>query len=356
MSRNQQTGWIGIDLGASTVKLAQVVRCASGLRLRTALVSRTSPAGPQAAPGGESELADLGDEIRGALEARGGFRGRDAACMLSMPYTDLRAFSIPAGTPAERRAMVAHELAVALGESAAVRDFDFWETDSSLESGGVRLDNVNVLSLATSTTRQVASCFANAGLSLRVLDGLPTALARAAALGDLEEGPVAAVDWGFASATFCIAWNGRPLFTRQLRDCALAGLLDDVSRALELRPDEASQLLVTRGVAGQTPGDAPLDDVQVILTDIAAAHLARLADQITKTLAYLRVQRPGLTPRRCVLCGGGATVRNVTAALGEKLPLPTSAWSLRGAFDESPYWQPPVFAAAAALSTLAWKS
>ena len=103
-------GWIGVDLGTHTVKLAQAVRTPDGVRLRhAAVIQRPSPW-----PEGDALAVDEPDsswpEIRAALEC-GGFRGRNAACVLPMNVCELRGLKVPQGDVHERRAMIASELA-----------------------------------------------------------------------------------------------------------------------------------------------------------------------------------------------------------------------------------------------------
>ena len=104
-------GWIGVDLGTHTVKLAQAVRTPTGSRLRhAAVIQRPGPWSGRGLAGARASRIRRWPEICAALEC-GGFRGRNAACLLPMNVCELRGLKVPQGDDHERRAMIASELA-----------------------------------------------------------------------------------------------------------------------------------------------------------------------------------------------------------------------------------------------------
>ncbi len=351
----RQTGWIGIDLGARAVKLAQVERVGDELRLAAArVIRRGEPAGddceqPAVPWWGDVDLSS----------PRQGFAGRRAACVLPASMTDLRALNLPEGSPVERRAMIAVELAGLLGEGVDRRVFDYWDARPPDDASDSSLENVNVLSVAEEDAAAVAGRLARAGYCCEAIDGLPTALARAVrmVLAPERSEPVAAIDWGHQSATLCVVHRGSPVFTRQLRDCGFAALPSAVCLALGLSRDDAEQLLSTYGVLDPARPDDPLREVQEVLTEIVAAPMAEMVAELNKTLAYPELHRSRLVPQTLWLFGGGATVKNVAAHLSQKTGLPVRVWGLaaRGEQGRSPA-APALFGPAAALSALAWES
>ncbi|MCR4411418.1 MAG: hypothetical protein NUV77_03210, partial [Thermoguttaceae bacterium] len=321
----RQTGWIGIDFGVRAVKLAQVERVGHDVRLAAAMVVR----GGESATSSAARPAEVSwwDDLVGT-PLRRGFAGRRAACVLPASLTDLRAMSLPEGSVAERRAMIATELASLLGDSAGRRVFDFWDTRPHDEAGDSNLENVNVLSIAEDEAEAAARRLGRAGLRCEAIDGLPTALARAVAMVLPPDGlePVAAIDWGYQSATLCVIHRRRAAFTRQLRNCGFAALPAAVSAALGLSADDAEHLLATYGVSDPAGSDDPLREVQDVLTDIVAAPLAEIVSELNKTLAYPELHRSRLVPQMLWLFGGGATVRNMAAHLSPKTGLPVRVW------------------------------
>src|SRR5688572_21177244 len=106
---SRKLGWIGVDVGTHTVKLAQAARDGDSVRLHGAAVIQRP-----AAWNGDDALSQVQPitstpEIRAALEC-GGFVGRNAVCTLPMNVCQLRGMNVPAGSDQERRAMATHEL------------------------------------------------------------------------------------------------------------------------------------------------------------------------------------------------------------------------------------------------------
>lgn len=371
MFANPQKGWIGVDLGTSAIKLAQVERAGRAPSLRAqpaggsrsavrwswrlahARVVRRPPSDPADQKG--DGVLDWWNEVFRSEPVRAGFAGRTAACVLPTGRTDLRAIDLPEGSEPERRAMIANELDALLGENAGRRVFDYWEI---CPREGSNLENTNVLSLPEEEAALVVASLGRAGLCCRVLDGLPLAIARAVSLanGDDAAAVVGALDWGSSSATFSILCEGRPVFTRHLRDCGFVAIPAAVSEALGLPIGDAEQLLATHGVVDPGAKEEPFHDAQEVITEVTAGPLGEIVSQLNKTLAYPELHRSGLVPTKIWLLGGGATVRNVAALLSARIHLPVQTWNLAyaGPDDRAAPVPPAILAPAAALSALAF--
>lgn len=361
-TRSGQKGWIGVDLGTCAVKVAQVERVGPRYCLAAALViSRPEQEIGSAQPGqAMAEPLQPGEaphawtkRLRVALRRK--FVGRCAACVLALDRAELRPMNLPAGSPAERRAMIAGELLEASETPLESRVFDYWDAWEAEGTPGSHLENVNVLCLAESDAAEAAATLGRLGLRCAAIDGLPTALARAVAMvqPDAAE-PVAAVDWGARNATFCLVHHGTAVYTRQLRDCGFAALPDAVQRALGLPASDTQQLLRTYGLVGPGSEGDPRAEVQHVLTDIVAEPIAALVAEIQRTLAYPELHRAALLPSRLCLFGGGATVRNIAPYLQEKIGLPVEPWRLDGPGDRGAA-ETVLMGPAAALSALAWE-
>ncbi len=357
MLSRRSKGWIGIDFGTRAIKLAQVERVDAQYRLSFARILQRGPDGEDDPPA--TALAWWSEACQRGL-LRSGFSGRRAACVLSASETDLRAMNIPAGSEAERRAMIAGELATVYGGQKETRAFDFWETREPEAASPSGLESVNVVSVVEDDAAAVAELLSRAGLYCERLDALPLTLAGAVQLvSPPSPGTVvAALDWGLTSATFCIVCDGLPVFTRQLRDCGYSAMLGAVAEALALSVDDAGQLLSAHGLCDPTPCDGVTEEVQEILAEISSAPLSAMVSQLKKTLAYPELYRSQLLPEKIWLFGGGATVRNASALLSQRIGLPVQAWSLAQIGDGAALSQPPteLLGPAIALSALAWQS
>jgi Tfp pilus assembly PilM family ATPase len=360
LSRN--LGWIGVDLGTHTVKLAQAVRTPKGVRLRhAAVIQRSSP---------WSELDDLahGDpdpswpEISAALEC-GGFKGRDATCLLPMNVCELRGLKVPQGDEYERKAMIASELADDENGKTADSESDYWELggDQGVETADGF--NVNVISISRPWIDQVASDCQRARLDCWALDGTPLAMARAIGLTTPQRSGerVLAVDWGFSNSTICIVGKDRPLYARRLHNCSFRKCLASIQESLGVTLDRAQHLVDLHGVVAPGAEDTTATgahEIQAAVTEAIAETAASLAEQIERTLQFVESQRRHHHPTMLWLMGGGASVRNIGPYLASKLPLPVSIWNAptdeaRNGADLGR--EAPLFAAAYALSALAWR-
>jgi len=351
-------GWIGVDLGPRTLALAQAERAGPGVRIAASAVVRHSGASgaPSDATPGQSPWN--AQDVRAALSLHPGFSGRRAACLLPMRATELSVLTLPPGRDAERRAMTAQELSSAFAGDRQAREFDFWEPAAAATADGAARDNVNVLSVPRRVARRAVRSLSEAGLRCDVMDGLPFALARAVGAAYPEEAsPVAAVDWGHASATFCVVSGGRPRFTRHLRTCAFGPLVECVRRALGLSEEEATRVLTDYGLPGPGDRDPMHREIQAAVREVTVAPLNELADELNRTLSFVRARYAAVEPRRVCLFGEGATMGNVAGHVSERVGLPAEVWRMDSSAGEPsnvPHELAPLLGAAIALSLLAW--
>lgn len=360
LSRN--LGWIGVDLGTHTVKLAQAVRAPDGVRLRHAAVIQRSK------PWSEFDNLAQGDpdsswsEIWAALEC-GSFDGRSATCALPMNVCELRGLKIPQGDEHERMAMIAGELSDDENAQISNTQFDYWELggDQGIETADGF--NVDVISVRRPWIDQVANDCQRARLDCWAVDGTPLAMARAVGLTSAQRSGerALAVDWGFSNTTLCVVGKGRPLYARRLHNCSFRKCLAAIQESLGVTLDHAQHLIDVHGVVAPDAMDTTADgwnEVQLAVTDAIADTADSLVEQIQRTLQFVESQRRHHHPTMLWLMGGGASVRNIGPYLFRKLGMPVSIWSPstdveRGGGDLGR--ETPLFAAAFALSALAWR-
>jgi type IV pilus assembly protein PilM len=360
---SQRLGWIGVDVGTHTVKLAQVVRDGADVRLhRAAVIQR-----PVAWNGADSlaleQPAPSHAEIRAALEC-GVFTGRDAVCSLPMNACQLRGLSVPPGSDTERRTMVANELAEDWAVLRSPMEFDFWETEPAQAEKTSDAFNVNVIAASRQWVSQLWRDCRQSGLDCWSIDGVPLAMARAVSLiGGIASGRRAlAVDWGYSNTTLCVVGDDRPLYSRRLHDCGFGRVLDGIASTFSLSLDEAQHLAETQGLEApaatesSVPGTDP--KLQAAITAAAAETLAELTHQINRTLQFMETQRRHLQPAAIWLLGGGASMHNVREYMSRVLPIPVHVWKIDAAAPIScaAGRRSAVFGGAVALSALAWRA
>jgi Tfp pilus assembly PilM family ATPase len=360
-------GWIGVDFGASAIKLAQLERDGRGLRLVAAAVLQREFA--QSAPTDSRPLegttrdwnpaslpAWSAHEIRAALDLEPRFRGRLAACVLSAVQAGVRMLELPPGSDAELRSMIGHHLQETLGADAVDCEFDHW--DGSAPEVEAETNSIGVVYAPRRVAVEAARNCSAAGLNCEALDGLPLALARAMEIaGTPPDEKIAVVDWGHARVSFAVVVGGRPLFVRRLRDCSFGELVRSIAAELTLPRHDVEQLLTLYGVHAEGAESDDEAEMARLLARLGGREILALEQELVRTFDHLRLHRPGLLPERIVLCGGGATIAGIAAELTRRLDQPIELWRLPRTEGESPRVPPglePLLAPAVALSALAW--
>jgi len=361
MWNRRRTGWIGVALGPHCLKAAQVEWSGRTLRLRAAAAwhapetaprtdandpAGTHPAGaavPAGAPvptgpNDPDTCTWAGPQLRTLFEAVEGFRGNTIACAPPIRLTDLHTLAVPPGSVGERRAMIANQLSSILARQAASqRQFDYWDALRPASAPPEETD-VNVASLPRAYVDELLIGLSEAGLRCEVLDARPFALARALRIvgGSYAHQPVAALEWDRSGTTFCVAVGGNPLFARELRNCGFEVLSNPVSAALGLAPEETFEVLSTYGLPNGRPGAGHQREVQEVVGEACEGALKQVSHELQKTLDYVRMQFAAIQPKRLCLLGDGAAVRNLPAALQQRLNLPVDIWRPAGWMDDRP--------------------
>jgi Tfp pilus assembly PilM family ATPase len=356
MFGNRRKGWIGIEWGTQTLRLAQIERNREEWRVvASAVVTRRhNSSTPQELLSAVPAWSAL--ELRTAISSDPRFSGRTAACVLPMHLTELRQLTIPPGSAAERYAMVSNEIASTQGDAEGDVLFDYWESPGTApsESSGT----INAMSVPCDIVANVTDTMAQARLACEVLDGLPFSLGRAVGMEfGRENGLIAVLDWGRISSTFCLVRNGAPLFTRHLRNCGLARLTDTVSQALALPEEDVTETLATFGLPGDPPSDGRAGEIQAVIAEAAQPHLNEIVEEVRRTIAYIGTQDSGAVPERLCLTGDGATVRHADHFLSSQVSVPVRVWGMPATVADNgaaAAAEMPQLATAIALSALAW--
>ena len=357
---SRQLGWIGIDVGTHTVKLAQAVREGASVRLhRAAVIERPeSWSGHDALANDEPRTSH--PEIRAALEC-GGFSGRNAVCTLPMNLCELRGLNLPPGTEHERRTMAADELAEEWAERKAQLEFDIWELDAARGEKSTDAFNVNLLAASRPWVAQIWRDCRQSGLDCWAIDGVPLALARAVGLaGGTPTGRRAlAVDWGYSNTTLAIVGEFRSWYSRRIQDCPFSKALESVMDMFGVTLEQAQHLVDAYGLTSSNAVPPTDREIQSAISATVAGTLDELVGQLTRTLQFAETQRRHLQPTSIWLMGGGASMRNIDHYLQEALKLPVRIWKLPAGEDEifcAADNRSALFGPAVALSSLAWRA
>ena len=344
-------GWIGVDVGTHSIKCAQIERKGRQFRVSAAaIVDRKVDIDNSSWL--RAQPISSAREFQTALSSST-FSGRNSACVSPISICDMRTIGVEGQTHKERRDLIGQQLSSIHGVPAENLVFDYWE------STGSQSNQFHVLCMADRWTNQIIDDYRQTRLNFKVLDGLPHSLVRAARMSGLVDSdlPLALIDWGRNSATFCVAVNHQPVYVRSLSDCGFAKLEDRVSHALELDSVQTRNALAQIGVSSITRGDD--SEMQQVLDDILSSQIAEMEEELLRTIAYLKNQKGRIDIQQGVIFGAGATLRNVAAWLGTKLGLQLKVWSLPVRENESRMRKElpiELFGPAIALSSLAWEA
>jgi type IV pilus assembly protein PilM len=352
---------VGIDVGASGVRLLQLRRKGRGLAVQAAARLDVPFSGKLDAPERALQIAEATARRIGG----GGFAGRD--CVISVDNRLVRVRSV------RQPPMPDDELDRAIRLDAPSR-LGFGEADPAevawLRAGPVRVsgdprDEVLVIGCATAGIERLVFALASEGLRPVAVEPSFIACARAHTRklrrASDENVVRAIVDIGHATTGVTVTKGQRIVFYKQLE---LGG--DAMTRAAALRlgldPSAVAELRRQRAVAaasGASQGDAKVDRA---LFEAVRPVMGDLANEAGLCLRYYGVTFRGLRPECCLIAGGEASEPRLAETFGESLHVPTMvARPLEGihsggAAGVSPGWETSdaAWSAAVGLSMRSW--
>jgi len=347
MFQSHKKGWIGVDVGTSTVKVVQLHRHNDRLQIAAkAIVPRREPWQTLSS----SDPLSSTNELQAAAALLGDFKGRRTAATLSMALCDVHRIESLVSSSSRQAAAIRQTIEMATQNSADNWQYDCWSPKSLQEGSG----GTNVLTALRTWTDQLCEDIAQLGWSCQLIDGLPLAMARAVRLvhPNSSGAPLAAIDLGYGAATFCTVVEGAATYVRSLKDCGFQRLLRVISEELNVTTGEAQRLFQEHGIAAD-PG-SPLSDTAEILQELSDNYLSELVQEISRTLAHQKGQRQSVVPEQIYLLGGGATVKGLATQLTRTLQTNVEVWR----FGDEPSGDALptcLLGPAIALSALAWE-
>jgi Tfp pilus assembly PilM family ATPase len=349
MKVTSKHGWVGFDIGATSVKAAQLVRKDGVYEIRSAALVSRKPRWTTAKLAEDKPLTSA-DELRSAGSMCEHLAGNAAAAVLPAALCDIIQMDAPTG----KRHGSAPDLlrAVEAETHRSMRDhvYDTWPV--TVQNG-----KINVVAAPRAWSDQISADVAAGGWNCQVIDALPWALARAASLvAPHAEGLYAALDWGYGKTTMCLVRQGVPALVRSLKDCAFQDVLDAVSQRLRLDQRDAEILLRKHGLEMDETAETLRS--YGLIEDLLAEPVTRLVQEIRRTIGYWQGITRGKTPEAIYLFGGGGTLAGVDRRLSEMLGTTVESWTLpiyrAGDADAIP--PACLLGAAAGLSALAWEA
>ena len=347
-------GWIGIDAGTSTVKVVQLARSGGGrLRIAGSAVIPRSQHWPTINMANEMPRSST-DELLAAVSLDPRLRGRKVAAMLPMTLCDVFTVDRPLEGDPNREKTVRQTIELATQRPVAHLQYDLWDVEVPGKDKPVAWSNV--MTVDRNWSNQISTDAKQMRWACQAVDGLPFALARAVGMVQPagESGPVAALDWGYARATFCVFLDRQPIYVRNLKGCGFQQILKTLVNRLDVSEEEAQSLLRDYGTAQNL--EASAGDVAELIRELLDEPIEQLNNEYRRTVSHLQGQRR-LGPNKVYLFGGGATIRGIAPRLARLWKTETVVWQLGNESSEPDGRQDPpdcLLGSAVALSALGW--
>jgi len=305
---------IGVDLGTSALKLAQL-REANG---SYDLIGAGSAELPHECRGDfHAALRFCVPALRRLVQSNG-FRGRE--CILSIPaaVTFVRHVKIPKTPPDRLEEAVLRELSGKLPFPAAEAEIRHVVAGEVVGEGEVKQEVIVVAAPRSAVTAQLAMArrakLDVAGINVEscaIVECFGRLFRRA---GD-QKRVILFVDLGYASTQVVLSHGRRIVFARNI-SVAGRGLNEAIATTLGISPEEAAR--IRRELGSLDESDARVMELHACMADAVDA----LVDELTQCLRYYESIFPNQTLERVIFLGGQATDRHLCRSIAQRLNLP----------------------------------
>ena len=350
----QKMGWIGIDIGTSTVKIAQVALYKERWKLQAAAVVPRQQGWSTNLSKAAQAFSSL-DELTVARSLQKAYRGRKVAANLPMALCDVHSFDRALDQEPNASQLVRQTIETATQQSVEHLQCDYWSAHATENKPGW----TQVLTVPREWTEQLCVDISQAGWSCETIDGLPMTMARAVGMvhSDTPTAPLAALDWGYGRATLCFLENGQPSYVRCLKDCGLRYVQNSLVENLQVTELEAQQLLEKYGLTATSAERS--SEMALLVKEIIAGQMNQLVEEIKRSFSHFQYLRRTSRPQCLYLFGGGAMISQVEERLAERLEIETRRWQLPSTGTDRESMEIDndcLLAPAIALSALAWEA
>jgi len=319
-----RAGWVGIDVGTTSIKVAQVEKAGSKFRLADCQLI------PVTMSPGEVETTDV--ESVWPLNEIHRYRSRIVAATLPRNLTGFRTLQLPFATEHELRQLIQQELAETVDEELV---FDFWTSD---DGNPVRVNTreVSVASLPVNMANQFGRDLLSAGFTCQTIDATPFALARAVVLmtGRTTSSSVLAVDLGESATSITLVSDGRPVLFRELQDSGMQQISQALISGLGLSAADCQLLLRSPGLENQQP-DGSVTELRRAINELTRKATDKVISELQRTFRFVKNNSQRNPPQLVVLFGAGAEMTGMDQLLSQALETRVKRWSMPSNADLS---------------------
>jgi type IV pilus assembly protein PilM len=310
---------IGVDIGATTIKVAQVGTAGGSKVLKTAGIVQTADNDPN---------GDGPPHLKAFLKEQRVPRPWHAVGALAPSEAQIRLLNLAGGPSSTlpHRVLEAAEQVLPFGTDDTV--LDFFSLGHTAETGG-KTERVLLTAASREAVDRHLEFLDRAGLIPEAVELGPWALARTVRFCGIqvEDTPYGILDLGHTTSTIMIFEPDHLFLSRSIRAGSRV-LTEKLRKELDLDWQRAEQLKGERGLslAAQACRTGTCQEgstlVAEILDDLLLPLLAHLVEEVEKSIAYYASETQGGALDRLVLTGGGAGLRNLDRYLNERLGIP----------------------------------
>jgi type IV pilus assembly protein PilM len=236
----------------------------------------------------------------------------------------IRLMPVPIGMPDEELADVVAQEAinhVPFPMAEANLDWSIMPATERTDGDGVRRVDVILASIQKSIVDSYWRMADVAGVKIGAITTSSLATIRALSFGEYlktDERLIMAVNVRQDATDINLIRSGMPLFTRSVL-LGIETLAEAISRSLEVRLDEALQLLPQIPLFGMTPVDPKIGQA----AQIARTVFGDIIDEVARSLEFYRSQVGEVQIEQIVLCGPGCVIPQVDQFLSNRLNIET---------------------------------
>lgn len=311
-----KSGVIGLDIGTTHVRAAEVVVAGKGQAGGTLVRYGEVPLPMGAVRDGEVE--DHGTVVAALrrLWAETKFGSRDVNIGIGNQRVVVRELELPWMPLPQLRTSLPFQVQEMLPMSTDEALLDFYPTAESTTPTGRTV--LGMLVAATKdTVRSNVMAVESAGLRPQMVDLNPFALLRAILHGELMDKTVAVVDIGARITQVAIAAHGTPKFIRVLPSGG-QNVTEAVAAALGTSAQDAEGIKREVGIGFSVPAE------RTAAAEAIGAVVRPLVEAVRNTFVYYASNHPGAGIDLVVVTGGGAQLPGLGQYLSSASRLPVS--------------------------------
>jgi len=325
---------IGLDIGKSSVKMLQLSN--PNEKFKVMSLAHHTFEEIDAANKEDARKELLIEAIKKTYQ-KGFFKGKKVITFLPSQEVDLRQITVQSENPKEIVKAIGFEADSYLPYKAKDAVLDYLEIGETVVNGEKK-KKVLLVAAQRNKIDEFLDILKRADLKCIAIDILPMAHLRIVnQLDDMKKGTaVSVIDIGHEVSRASIFYQGTLLLSRSIRFGSNT-LTKSIIKELDINTSTAEKYKSEYGI---TEGEAiPIDfqndekkyfkeKASSLILEILKDDLEVLVYEIEKIFNYCSAELRGIKPKKMILTGGGAMLKNLSDYLKRKLGIDVELWNL----------------------------